>query len=407
MTEIRLRKLIRVDENQEVTSLEFQTCHFANLYPNFTNSLSKLKFLRIENGRVDEFQEQSLNVKNIVLKEIRPLNLNKATSKIFGDAVEYLLLENVELIDFSSSAFLGMKNESQVIIADSVIKPHDDTHVNEQFLQMILFRNVEFFRSYTPFLNINAANMIKFLTCKMDLNAENSLTLISDQILFQNSTLLLNSPEPMRVTAANFEMIGCTLDQPQLKSFMGLTPMNTETSTLKFTNITMTDPAKGTFLTKFINVDFENISLEDGCYCQTVMHLACATPSDLGYRTSNLLPTLTCDDLTSLLMNQTFCKSRSNEYLPVTSEEVCPKIASLKAENIAMVSVLCGILFVVIIISVGFCYSRYLKSKEKDKVIRKWRMAYPATTVYRYPKRLSFLRSDKSTIFILFLGALN
>lgn len=105
---------------------------------------------------------------------------------------------------------------------------------------------------YRNLIKINFAKRIIFDTCQLELDSEESIEATSDYIAITNSKL----------------------EQPKQKCLMGLVA-SSDRAKLVLSNITIKDPPKGALATKFLNVEFSNIKVDDSCICDIVHHLGC------------------------------------------------------------------------------------------------------------------------------------
>ncbi len=230
----------------------------------------------------------------------------------YGPSVQHLKLNQVILSKFSSQDLSELPSNAIVEITNSVISQGyggGRTHPKSIALTSIQFKNVKFQDIYEPFLDIGAKEDISFVQCQMTLIQKDQIRLSARQVIFEGCDLKLQGEETLKITADWIELKDCYLNQPQQKALLGLTSTpDSPDSRLVLHNLRLDDPAKGTLQTrvsKLENLDVFNVTV-DSCDCHVAHDLACRKDFELDH--DRLMPTLSCQELKSVLMNNTFCK---------------------------------------------------------------------------------------------------
>lgn len=283
-----------------------------------------------------------------------------------------------------------MSTKGVIEIIDSTIFGPIGATANSKSLaiESITFKNVKFEDVVKPILDLNIHDHILFEGCSIRLIYPNLIKIrYAKEVIFDHCILELDSLEPIEATADITKIINSKLEQPKQKCLMGLVG-SSDDALLVLSNITITDPPKGALATSFFNVELVNIQIEDSCLCNIIHHLAC-DEDNFALNNNRFSPGLSCDETELLLANQTFCKHNSTSpFEPI--HKICQEDDGTKkmgimddAINQAIVGSMIGGVLLILGIAGSFVYKWHLKASQKRKIIEKWKMAFPATTVYK------------------------
>ena len=373
-----------------IKSLTFKDCKFSLINSNVfkdiqsLNELNQVIFLKpsFEDIQRGAFDFNSPNVSILIQDATREFDLNQ---DVFGSSVNSLTIKNVVLSDFSTEQFLNMSHHGTIEVIDSSLKGKTvlDRHLRLLRIKSLKFRNVLFDDVYKSFLNVSADSNIIFHNCSISLKHENLIEMSAPKVIFQNSELQLGSHDSLKISTDLMEIRDCVFNEPQQRALNSISGFD-GSSTLVMKNISLKDPAKGTFLTKFLNLKIDDIFI-DSCECNVIRHLACPY-HDFEIEHDRFSAFLDCEEIQNELTNSTYCMYNATVgYSKII--DICPnKLPLSLLDNKANQAVVGGmvfgfVIFFIIIGAIG--YKWHLKHKEKREFINKWRGAYPATTVYR------------------------
>lgn len=251
-----------------ITSLTIEFCKILEIESNFIRQVEFLNLItqvKLDNVTIEKVKKRAFDFNspvNLTIQNVRE-KLILTHEEPFGLNIEILAFKNVNLVQFSSNVFHGMLNAStSVRILDSRIESHfqedlilhDEVHFNSfEFINVTM-------EAYKPFLNVGLKSHLTFKSCDLALKTESALRISAEKVIFKESKLKLHSREPLKVTTAHFEMVNCELEEPLQGSLLGITRDEHEVEpVLMLKNLTLKDPAKGTLITRFLNVQVTKI----------------------------------------------------------------------------------------------------------------------------------------------------
>lgn len=123
--------------------------------------------------------------------------------------------------------------------------------------------------------------------------------------------------------------------------------------------------------------------MDEKCDCNLVNDLACPSQDfEQGVRGGHFLTQTDCMTLKKDLINATNCYSNRNL---VKYDSVCNKtlLVTENGANKAIIAIMSLAVVIVLIVCATKIYQWYLKKRKVDKLMDKWKTAFPATTVYR------------------------
>ncbi len=372
-----------------VTKLLFRMCSFDDIEPGvFTRlDLSDLSLIVFDQFRILGLNERSLtflssNVTVVIKgsgKANNELTIPKGT---FGRTVTNIVFESVKLNNFSTEAFVGMSASGSVYISKSIIDgalTASGTILETLALDEIVFKGVQFEDVVKPMINLVAAT-VRFEDSRMKLVSKGSIFVEwADRLEFDRCHISLYEAETIEATANVVSFVNTEFEQPQQNCLMGLVGSD-EDAWLTLNNITIKDPSKGTLLTQFPNVFFENITV-DRCTCDIVMHLFDGQIPV----TNKFLPSLTPQELSLKLHNESNCQYNHSVVVPIA--DVCPRFAPLDLfedpVNVAVVGILGAVIVLIATVVSCVVYKYYSSAKKRYEVVKKWTLAFPSASSYR------------------------
>ena len=159
------------------------------------------------------------------------------------------------------------------------------------------FDQVRFEDVRNTFLNVVAYDHVLFKNCDLKFHNYPAMNIVSEKVKFHSSQLEKLDSNSLKISGDIVEFKDVLLIEPLKNSFKEMVG-STPNSKLIMKNVTLRDPSKGTFISRFPNVEMKNLKVEK-CDCGILMFLTCDEDDEEYFELTHgrFIDTLTCMEL--------------------------------------------------------------------------------------------------------------
>ena len=357
----------------------------------------------------------STNVRITIYKITHPIGdtpYNTRDTVVFPSlhsSTSSLTLDGVMLRDFSTDHFIAdnvrFERSSRLIntnvtIMNSMIKPSNKASKIVE-LNSITFHNIKWrglFKPRYPFIKLTLRTFVKFTDVVLEASDENIINLVAETLIFQHCKIQNWRHSAIRARVKHAIFYDTKLQEPQKHALMHIYALDPKISTLHLINVTLDDPSRGTLVTKFPLVLYQNIFIER-CQCDLVQYLL-ETRQDrsivqlVRHSTKNLIRTANITNVLDFslprhrmeteLNDEIFCHPR-NDLAYSKDEWIRPKEDcngeglenEEKSDNRLLIGVMVGLLLLVSIIAFIVLFGWRRKVVQKINLVSKWQFHAP------------------------------
>ena len=281
------------NQKERISKLYLLSCNFSigNLALKSLN-LKRLTELTIAGSNFLSLWEDSLafsnKQSNVTLFKIEnPIDVPKLHPSVSSITFDEVTINSFSTDNFvpSSVIFLPIRYRlGDIVIRNSDLIPtnievdiHAQVEVNSLKFENVVFLSAPRYR----FINIEVKNDVTFYNMSLEAGSKHLMDITGAHLYFINCTIVNWRPSAMHVRVGNASFLNTKLQEPQKNALMDITFLDNNTSTLKFCNILLDDPAEGTLVTNFPNVMYHSIFVQR-CKCDLVHYLITTQKSVAG-----------------------------------------------------------------------------------------------------------------------------
>ena len=384
-------------QNEQISKLYLLSCNFSigNLALKSLN-LKRLTELTIAGSNFLSLWEDSLAFSNkrssvTIFKIENPMDVPKLHPSISTITLDEVTLNSFSTDNFvpSSVIFLPKRYKlGDIVIRNSDIIPTNvevDIHAQAQ-VKSLKFEHVVFVTAPRyRFINIEVKNDVTFYNMSLEAGTKHLMDIEGGHIYFINCTIVNWRPSAMHVNVNNATFENTKLQEPQKNALIDIAFLDSNTSTLRFCNVLLDDPAEGTLVTNFPNVMYHSIFVQR-CKCDLVHYLITTQKGVAGKLLSggrgNGKTFVREVPKTSVELEL----SRSIKCLPLNDSSWIHPKADCKADeeidismkhNKGMIIVSCGLFVIFLSIIILLVMFSRKKEREKATLVNNWTFHAP------------------------------